>query len=87
MGRADRGIARELQPRLKPWLPGMRLASLGGRNPDKHLDEGKPVGRDFHFGNGWVPEIWSKGVGTPYAFSSDGKESKGHWISEAVGWR
>ena len=37
MGRADRGIARELQPRLKP------------------------LGSDFHFGNGWAPEIWGKG--------------------------
>jgi FtsP/CotA-like multicopper oxidase with cupredoxin domain len=44
-----------------------------------------PVGSDFHFGNGWAPEIWGKGGIHPYAFSSDGKEGIGNRSSDAVG--
>ena len=61
MGWADCGIARELQPRLKSRLPGMMLASPRRAKSDKHLDKGNPVGSDFHFGDGWAPEIWGKG--------------------------
>lgn len=65
MGGADRGIAQEVQPRLKSRLPGMMLAGLGRAKSDEHLDEGTLWGAISVLGMVGPPKFGVKGVCTP----------------------
>jgi len=63
------------------------LASPRRAKSDKHLDKGNPVGSDFHFGMVGLPKLGVKGGVYTLCIFERRKESKGNWISEAVGWR